>query len=46
MTEALSESIDRLEREYGILKQAEDYRAGHLEIYSLVEAGGMLGLDD
>lgn len=46
MTEALSESIDRLEYEYGILKDIEDYRAGRLKTYSLDEVGEMLGLDD
>ena len=46
MTEALSESIDRLEYEYGIIKDIEDYRAGRLKTYSLDEAGEMLGLDD
>lgn len=46
MTEALSDSIDRLEYEYGILKDVEDYRAGRLKTYSLDEVGEMLGLDD
>lgn len=46
MAEALSESIDRLEYEYGILKDIEDYRAGRLKTYSLDEVGEMLGLDD
>ena len=46
MTEALSESIDRLEYDYGILKDIEDYRAGRLKTYSLDEVGEMLGLDD
>lgn len=46
MTEALSDSIDRLEYEYGILQQVEDYRAGRLKTYSLAEVGEMLGLDD
>ncbi|WP_430384426.1 hypothetical protein [Bacteroides thetaiotaomicron] len=31
MTEALAAEIDRLEYEYGLLKKAEDYRAGRLE---------------
>ena len=44
--EALEESIDRLEYEYGILQQVEDYRAGRLETYSLDEVGEMLGLED
>lgn len=45
MTEALSESIDRLEYEYGILQQVEDWRAGRLKTYSLDEVGEMLGLE-
>lgn len=44
--EALAESIDRLEYEYGILKQAEDYRAGRLKTSTLKEVGDRLGLDD
>ena len=43
---ALSESIDRLEYEYGILKDIEDYRAGRLKTCSLDEVSEMLGLDD
>ena len=31
VNEALQESIDRFEYEYGILKDIEDYRAGRLE---------------
>lgn len=46
VNEALQESIDRLEYEYGILKDVEDYRAGRLRTYSLAEVGEMLGLDD
>lgn len=46
INEALAESIDRLEYEYGILKDVEDYRAGRLRTYSLAEVGEMLGLDD
>lgn len=46
INEALAESIDRLEYEYGILKDVEDYRAGRLKTYSLAEVGEMLGLDD
>lgn len=46
LVKALSESIDRLEYEYGILKDIEDYRAGRLKTYSLDEVGEMLGLDD
>ena len=46
MNEALADSIDRLECEYGILKDIEDHRAGRLRTYSLAEVGEMLGLDD
>lgn len=46
MNEALAASIDRLEYEYGILQQVEDWRAGRLKTYSLDEVGEMLGLDD
>lgn len=46
MTEALSESIDRLEYEYGILKDVEDYRAGRLETYSIDEVRAHCGLAD
>ena len=45
-TEALKESIERLEYEYGILKQVEDYRAGRLETYSLDEVREHCGLED
>lgn len=44
MAEALSESIDRLEYEYGILQQVEDWRAGKLETYSLDEVREHCGL--
>lgn len=37
MNEALADSIDRLEYEYGLLQQVEDFRAGKLETYSLEE---------
>ena len=46
VTAALKDSIDRLEYEYGILKDVEDYRAGRLKTYSLDEVSEMLGLDD
>lgn len=45
MNEALSSSIDRLEYEYGILQQVEDYRAGRLETYSLDEVRAHCGLE-
>lgn len=46
INKALEESIDRLEYEYGLLKDVEDYRAGRLKTYSLAEVGEMLDLDD
>ncbi len=46
MMEALTGSIDRLEYEYGILKDIEDYRAGRLKTYSLDEVSEILDLDD
>jgi RHH-type rel operon transcriptional repressor/antitoxin RelB len=46
INEALADSIDRFEYEYGILKDVEDFRVGKLKTYSLVEVSEMLGLDD
>ncbi len=46
MTEALADSIDRLEYEYGLLKDVEDYRAGRLETYTLDEVRAHCGLAD
>ena len=46
INEALSESIDRLEYEYGILNKVENWRAGRLETVSLDELDEMLGLDE
>ena len=46
MTAALEDSIDRLEYEYRILKQVEDWRAGRLETYSLDEVRKHCGLED
>ena len=46
INEALAESIDRLEYEYGILRQVEDWRAGKLETYSLDEGRTHCGLED
>lgn len=43
---ALSESIDRLEYEYGLMKKVEDYRAGKLETVTLDELEASLGLAD
>lgn len=44
VNEALAAEIDRLEYEYGILQQVEDYRAGKLKTYSLDEVEQSLGL--
>lgn len=46
MTEALADSIDQLEYEYGILKKVEDWRAGRLETVTLDELENDLGLED
>lgn len=46
MNEALADSIDRLEYEYGLLQQVEDWRAGKLETYSLEEVRQHCGLAD
>lgn len=46
MMDALSGSIDRLEYEYGILKDIEDSRAGRLETYSIDEVKSHCGLED
>ncbi len=46
INEALAESIDRLEYEYGILRQVEDWRAGKLETYSLDEVRVHCGLEN
>lgn len=46
VNQALADEIDRLEYEYGILQQVEDYRAGRLETYSLDEVRAHCGLAD
>lgn len=46
INEALEESIDRLEYEYGILRKVEDWRAGRLETVGLDELEDSLGLAD
>ena len=46
INEALEESIDRLEYEYGILHKVEERRAGRLETVSLDELEDSLGLAD
>lgn len=43
--EAIVSGIDRLEHEYGILRDSEDYRAGRMQTYTLDEVGEILGLD-
>lgn len=46
VNEALADSIDRFEYEYGILRDIEDYRAGRLETYSIDEVMAHCGLAD
>lgn len=46
MNEALADSIDRFEYEYGILKDIEDYRIGALETVALDELEESLELKD
>lgn len=46
MTEALADSIDRLEYEYGLRKKVEDFRAGKLKTVTLDELEKNLGLAD
>ena len=46
MNEALADSIDRFEYEYGILKDIEDYRIGALETAALDELEESLELKD
>ena len=46
VNEALADSIDRFEYEYGILKDIEDYRAGRLETYGIDEVKAHCGLAD
>ncbi len=46
INEALEDSIERLEYEYGILKMVEDFRAGKLETITLEELEENLGLAD
>ncbi len=44
MTEALSDAIDRLEYEYGILAKVESWRNGRLETVTLDELDESLDL--
>ena len=46
VNEALADSIDRFEYEYGILRDIEDNRAGRLETYSIDEVRAHCGLAD
>ena len=46
LMEALNDSVDRLEREFGILKDVEGFRVGKLETVSLEELEGELGFVD
>lgn len=46
VNEALASEIDRLEYEYGLMRQVEDYRAGRLQTYTLDEVKERLGLAD
>jgi RHH-type rel operon transcriptional repressor/antitoxin RelB len=45
INEAIVSALDRMEYEYGILRDAEHYRAGRMETYTLTEVGEILGLD-
>lgn len=44
--EVLSDAIDHLEYEYGLMKKVENYRAGRLETVTLDELEESLGLAD
>ncbi|ACU94755.1 hypothetical protein Ccur_10640 [Cryptobacterium curtum DSM 15641] len=46
INEVLAESIDRLEYEYGVLRQIKACRAGRLETYSLDEMRAHCGLEN
>lgn len=46
VNEALADSIDQLEYEYGLMKKVEDFRAGKLETVTLDELEESLGLAD
>lgn len=46
VNEALADSIDQLEYEYGLIKKVEDFRAGKLETVTLDELEESLGLAD
>ena len=46
LNRALETALPKLEYEYGLLMDVEDYRAGRMDTHSLAEVGEMLGLDD
>lgn len=46
INEVLAESIDRLEYEYGVLRQIKACRAGRLETYSFDEMRTHCGLEN
>lgn len=46
VNEALANSIDQLEYEYGLMKKVEDFRAGKVETVTLDELEESLGLAD
>ncbi len=46
VNDALADSIDRFDYEYGILRDIVDYRAGRLETYSIEEVRAHGGLAD
>lgn len=46
VNEALADSIEQLEYEYGLMKKVEDFRAGRLETVTLDELEESLGLED
>ena len=45
LTQALAESIDRLEYEYSLMQKIEDWRAGRLQTVSLDELEADLGVE-
>lgn len=46
VNEALANSIDQLEYEYGLMRKVEDFRAGKVETVTLDELEESLGLAD
>lgn len=46
LRELVTSGLDRLEYEYGIMRDVEDIRAGRQRSYSLDEVEAELGLDD